>query len=147
MNISEAERQEQINKASGEAAGILAVAEARAKGLKMVASSLTIKDGKNAASFSVAEQYVTAFDKLARTTNTLILPANAADISGVVGQAMTIYKNLSNHNLKLEEADKIDEQNAKYSDDGKKSNDSNFVDGTMYKNDSTSNVVDRNIKK
>ena len=39
--LTEAEQQEQINKATGEAAALLAVAEARAKGLRMVADSLT----------------------------------------------------------------------------------------------------------
>lgn len=59
---------------------------------------LTIKDGKNAASLFVAEQYVNAFNKLARTNNTLILPSNAGDITSLVGQAMSIYKTVSNSN-------------------------------------------------
>ncbi|XP_024939723.1 stomatin-like protein 2, mitochondrial [Cephus cinctus] len=89
---SEAQRQEQINKASGEAAGLLAIAEARAQSLKIVASSLASEDGKNAAALSVAEQYVHAFNKLAKTNNTLILPSNAGDVPSLVAQAMTIYK-------------------------------------------------------
>lgn len=40
LYISEAEKQEQINKASGEAQAMLAVAEARARGLKMIANAL-----------------------------------------------------------------------------------------------------------
>jgi hypothetical protein len=40
---SEAERQEQINKASGEAQAMLAIAEARAKGLELVAKPLKTK--------------------------------------------------------------------------------------------------------
>lgn len=91
---SEAERQEQINKASGEAAAVLAVAEARAKSLEIIGKSLGLKDGKNAASLNIAEQYVHAFDKLAKTNNTVILPSNVADISGFVTQAMTIYQKL-----------------------------------------------------
>jgi regulator of protease activity HflC (stomatin/prohibitin superfamily) len=41
--ILEAERQEQINKASGEAQAMLAIAEARAKGLDLVARPLKTK--------------------------------------------------------------------------------------------------------
>lgn len=41
ISVTEAERQEQINKATGEAAALLAVAEARAKSLRMVADSLS----------------------------------------------------------------------------------------------------------
>lgn len=85
---SEAERQEQINKATGEAAAILSIAEARAGGLKVVAQALEEQSGPNAASLSVAEQYVQAFNKLAQTNNTLILPANAGDVSSLVAQVI-----------------------------------------------------------
>lgn len=92
---SEAQKQEQINHAAGEAAAIVAVAEARATGLKVIAYSLASGDGKNAATLTLAEQYVRAFDKLARTNNTLILPSNAGDISSMVGQAISIYGTVS----------------------------------------------------
>lgn len=59
---------------------------------------LTQKDGKNAASLFVAEQYVHAFNKLARTNNTLILPTNVGDISSLVGHAMSIYSTISKNN-------------------------------------------------
>ncbi|KAL1509881.1 hypothetical protein ABEB36_004552 [Hypothenemus hampei] len=88
---SEAERQEQINKATGEASAIIAVAEARAKGLQVVAEALQSELGSNAAALSIAEQYVGAFDNLARTNNTLILPANASDVSSIVTQALSVY--------------------------------------------------------
>ncbi|KAM3963188.1 stomatin like 2 [Aphomia sociella] len=95
---SEAERQEQINKASGEAQAMLAVADARARGLKLVAKALADQDSKHAASLTLAEQYVSAFNKLARTNNTLILPANAGDVSNLVAQAMSIYSTVTAHN-------------------------------------------------
>lgn len=88
---SEAERQENINKAAGQATAMLAIAEARSGGLRLVAGALGERLGPNAASLSIAEQYVNAFNKLARTNNTLILPSNAGDISSLVAQAMTIY--------------------------------------------------------
>uniref|UniRef100_A0A1B6DZ76 Band 7 domain-containing protein n=2 Tax=Clastoptera arizonana TaxID=38151 RepID=A0A1B6DZ76_9HEMI len=110
---SEAERQEQINKASGEAAALIAVADARAKGLQLVAKSLAIQDGKNAASFSVAEQYIEAFHNLAKTNNTVILPSNVGDISQAVTQAMTIYQSLSKNSVSspLIEEKSIDYEN------------------------------------
>ena len=43
----------------------------------------------NAASLNIAELYVNAFQQLAKTNNTLILPANASDVTSMVGQAMT----------------------------------------------------------
>lgn len=41
--LTEAEKQEQINKASGEATAMLAVAEARSKGLQIVARALSVQ--------------------------------------------------------------------------------------------------------
>lgn len=87
---------EQINRANGEAAAMVAVAEARATGLNIIAKSLSQKDGGNAASLTVAEQYVSAFNELARTNNTLILPSNVADVSALVGQAFSIYDKVAN---------------------------------------------------
>ncbi|XP_054707340.1 stomatin-like protein 2, mitochondrial [Uloborus diversus] len=92
---SEAEKTEQINSAQGEASAILAKANARAKSLEVVAHSLLQKKGSGAASLLIAEQYVMAFSKLAKSGNTLILPSNTGDVSSMVAQAMTIYNNLS----------------------------------------------------
>lgn len=96
---SEAQRMEQINHANGEAAAMLAVADARAKGLNIISKSLMQREGQNAASLLVAEQYVSAFGKLAQTNNTLILPSNAGDITSLVGQAMTIYNAVSKNRI------------------------------------------------
>lgn len=49
----------------------------------------------NAASLNVAELYVAAFQQLAKTNNTLILPASCNDVTQMVSQAMTIYQSLS----------------------------------------------------
>jgi hypothetical protein len=43
---------------------------------------------QNAASLAVAEKYVAAFQELARTNNTLILPANTGDVSSMVAQVI-----------------------------------------------------------
>lgn len=91
---SEAERQEQINKALGEASAIQAVAEARATALKVVAKALEEDLGPNAASLTIAEQYVAAFNKLAKSSNTLILPSNVGDVPTLVTQALTTYSTI-----------------------------------------------------
>lgn len=92
--ITEAARQEQINKATGEAAAVVAVAEARAKGLQVVANALGASDAKNAAALSIAEQYVNAFNKLAKVNNTLILPSNVGDVSTFVAQVCYLTNRL-----------------------------------------------------
>jgi len=92
---SEAQMQEQINKAEGEAKAIIAKAKARAEAIQKVAESLNMQSGNDAASLNIAEQYVRAFSQLAKETNTVIIPANAADASSMVAQALTVYKQMS----------------------------------------------------
>ncbi|XP_026157366.1 stomatin-like protein 2, mitochondrial isoform X1 [Mastacembelus armatus] len=99
---SEGEKAEQINKATGVAQAILAKAEAKSKAICLLSEALTEQNGNAAASLTVAEQYVSAFSNLAKKSNTVLLPSNTGDVSGMVTQAMTIYSTLSKPRLKVE---------------------------------------------
>jgi hypothetical protein len=55
-----------------------------------VAEAIGTANGMDAANLKVAELYVQAFGNLAREGNTLIVPANLADMSSLVGSAMTV---------------------------------------------------------
>jgi hypothetical protein len=55
-----------------------------------VAEAINDKGGMEAANLKVAQQYIDAFANLAKASNTLIVPANAADIAGFVTTAMTV---------------------------------------------------------
>lgn len=92
IKSSEAEKQRRINEAEGQAAAIKSVADATAEGLNMVASAMNGPGGRDAAQLRVAEEYVKQFGSMAKATNTMILPANLADISGLVTAAMTVIK-------------------------------------------------------
>ncbi|XP_009866643.1 PREDICTED: stomatin-like protein 2, mitochondrial, partial [Apaloderma vittatum] len=83
---SEAEKAEQINKAAGEANAMLVKARAKAEAIQLLAAALAQQHGNAAASLSVAEQYVNAFSKLAKDSNTVLLPANTGDITNMVAQ-------------------------------------------------------------
>jgi regulator of protease activity HflC (stomatin/prohibitin superfamily) len=87
---SEGEKQAAINKAQGEATAIRVIAEATAAGVRAVADAIGDKGGMEAANLKVAQQYVEAFAQLAKTSNTLVIPANAADLAGFVATAMTV---------------------------------------------------------
>ena len=89
---SEAEKQRRINEAEGQASAIKAVANATAEGLQMVAASLGSPGGRDAAQLRVAEEYVKQFGSMAKATNTMILPANLADISGLIATAMSTIR-------------------------------------------------------
>ncbi|NXP72817.1 STML2 protein, partial [Ramphastos sulfuratus] len=93
---SEAEKAEQINKAAGrEANAMLVKARAKAEAIQLLAAALAQQHGSAAASLSVAEQYVNAFSKLAKDSNTLLLPANTGDVTNMVAQALGIYSTLT----------------------------------------------------
>ncbi len=87
---SEGEKQAAINKAQGEATAIRVIAEANAAAVRAVAEALADKGGMDAANLKVATQYVEAFANLAKTSNTLIIPASAGDVAGFVATAMTV---------------------------------------------------------
>jgi regulator of protease activity HflC (stomatin/prohibitin superfamily) len=89
---SQGEQQSQINYAQGEAAAIIAVAEPTAQAWRKVGEAITAPGGLQAVNLRVAEQYVTQFGNLAKAGNTLILPANVADIAGIIGTAMSTVK-------------------------------------------------------
>lgn len=93
---SEAAMIDQVNRAKGEAEAILAVAEATAKGIELVASSITKTGGNEAVSLKIAEQYVEAFAKLAKEGNTILLPANAGDAGSMTAQALSVFEAIKN---------------------------------------------------
>ncbi len=89
---SEGEQQAQINQAQGEAAAVVAIAEATSKAIIQVAQAIQQPGGMEAVNLKVAERYVEAFGQVAKQGNTLILPANLADMGGLIASAMTVVK-------------------------------------------------------
>jgi regulator of protease activity HflC (stomatin/prohibitin superfamily) len=92
IKASEAEKQRRINEAEGQAAAIKSVATATADGLTEVAASMNGPGGKDAAQLRVAEEYVRQFGAMAKSTNTMILPTNLADVAGIVASAMSMVQ-------------------------------------------------------
>ncbi|HXT03392.1 MAG TPA: SPFH domain-containing protein [Casimicrobiaceae bacterium] len=89
---SEGEKQAEINNAQGQAAAIRAIAEANAKAIRQVADAIAGPGGIGAVNLKVAEQYIAQFGNLAKTTNTLILPANVGDVAGMIAMALAVVK-------------------------------------------------------
>ena len=90
IKASEARRQQQINEAEGQAAAILAVATATAEGLRRVAEAMQIPGGQQAVQLRVAEQYIAEFGKVIHNADTVILPANVADVAAMITTAMQV---------------------------------------------------------
>ena len=90
IKASEAKKQQEMNEAEGEAAAILSIADATAEGIRKVAGSIQLPGGREAVQLRVAEQYITQFGELAKTNNTMILPASVSDIGSMIAMAMNV---------------------------------------------------------
>ena len=89
---SEAQRQKQINEAEGQAQAILAIATATAEGIRKVADAISAEGGVEAVQLRVAEKYVEQFGHLAKSTNTVVLPATLSDVGSMIALAMNVLK-------------------------------------------------------
>ena len=89
---SEGEKQASINRAEGQATAIVALAQASAEALRQVGAAIREPGGEDAVNLKVAEQYVSAFEQLAKTNNSIIVPANLGDMSGLIATAMQVVK-------------------------------------------------------
>ena len=92
IKASEAKKQQQINEAAGQAAAILAVAEATAGGIRRVAEAINEPGGFEAVQLRVAESYIDRFGLLAKAGNTLVLPANLADVGAMLSLALNVIQ-------------------------------------------------------
>ena len=91
---SEGAMTDQINRAKGEAEAILAVAKATAEGIEVVASSIKKSGGEKAVALRLAEQYIQAFSKLAKDTNTVLLPTKTGDTGSLVAEALSVFNTI-----------------------------------------------------
>ena len=94
INLSEAEKLRQINEAEGRAEEIRLIAEATAAGVRAVGAAVSEPGGKDAINLRVAEQWVTEFGKLAKASNTMIVPAQLGDVSTLVSTVMGTMGNI-----------------------------------------------------
>lgn len=92
---SEGLQMRQINEANGQAEAIRAVASATAEAIQQIAAAIKKDGGMEAVQLRVAEQLVDQFGNLAKTNNTLILPANFGDMASMVSAAMSVVKQQS----------------------------------------------------
>lgn len=85
------EERDEINStvvaALDEAAGAWGV---NAEAIRQIAAALQTQGGADAVNLKIAEQYVAAFNNLAKESNTLIMPANVADIGSLISAGMKI---------------------------------------------------------
>ena len=89
---SEGEKQAEINKAQGEAAAIVAVADATADAIRTIAEAIRAPGGEQAVQLKVAERAVDAYQSLAKTNNTMIVPGNMTEVASLIATSMALIK-------------------------------------------------------
>lgn len=89
---SEGKLQAMKNQAEGDAVLIRAVAQATADGLQLVGDQMRQAGGREAANLRIAENYIEQFGNLAKTNNTMILPTDLANLSGLVASLTSVIK-------------------------------------------------------
>ena len=68
------------------------MAEASAEAIRKIAEAIRSPGGEQAVQLKVAEKAVEAYAQLARTNNTMIVPGNMAEVSGLIGSAMALIR-------------------------------------------------------
>lgn len=96
INRAEGDKESEILRAQGNAEAVLIDARARADAIKTISQAINEDGGATAVAQQLAEQYVAAFDKLAREGTIALLPADSTDISAVVAKAFTAFDTLKN---------------------------------------------------
>jgi len=89
--LSEGEKMKRINEAEGRGQEIERIAMATAKGIREIATAINEKGGSDAVNLRIAEQYLGEFGKLAKTNNTLIIPADLGDTAGMVAAVSKVF--------------------------------------------------------
>lgn len=87
---SEGEKMKRVNEAEGRSREIFLVAEAQANGIREVAHALSEKGGIQALNMQLAHDYFEQFGKLAKATNTMIIPSDLANVGGIIKAATSI---------------------------------------------------------
>ena len=91
INQAEGDRQAQILRAQGTAEAMTIEATARAEAITKISQAINQEGGSAAVAQQLAEQYVSAFEKLAREGTVALLPGDGGDVAGMVAKAYTAF--------------------------------------------------------
>jgi regulator of protease activity HflC (stomatin/prohibitin superfamily) len=92
---SEGEKMKRINEAEGRGQEIERVAMATARGIREIANAISDRGGQDAVNLRIAELYLAEFGKLAKLNNTMIIPSNLADVSGMVASVAKVISEIN----------------------------------------------------
>ncbi len=95
INQAEGDKQAKILRAQGTAESLTIEAVARASAIRTISKAINEEGGTSAVSQQLAEQYINAFEKLAKESTVTIVPSDTGDVSSVVAKAYSVFDNIS----------------------------------------------------
>lgn len=104
INQAEGDQQALVLRAQGSADAVEIEAKARAIAIGTISAAINHEGGTTAVAQQLSEQYITAFEKLAREGTVVLLPADASDVTSVVSKAFTAFDALKTQVDKTKQA-------------------------------------------
>lgn len=102
INEADGDKQAMILRAEGAARSVMVEAKGRAEAIKVISEAINQQGGTTAVAQQLSEQYIAAFEKLAREGTVALIPADGSDVSSVVGKAFTAFETLKGKVDKVE---------------------------------------------
>lgn len=94
INEAEGDQQALVLRAQGNADSVEIEAKARAMAIRTISQAINTDGGTTAVAQQLSEQYISAFEKLAREGTVALLPTDGSDVTSVVSKAFTAFEAL-----------------------------------------------------
>ncbi len=94
INEAEGDQQALVLRAQGQADAVEIEAKARAAAIETISKAINNEGGTTAVAQQLSEQYIAAFEKLAREGTVALLPTDGSDVTSVVSKAFTAFETL-----------------------------------------------------
>jgi len=94
INEAEGDQQALVLRAQGNADAVEIEAKARATAIRTISEAINTEGGTTAVAQQLSEQYIAAFEQLAREGTVALLPTDGSDVTSVVSKAFTAFESL-----------------------------------------------------
>ncbi|MEM7357894.1 MAG: stomatin-like protein [Pseudomonadota bacterium] len=94
INEAEGDQRALVLRAQGSADAVEIEAKARAMAIRTISEAINNEGGTTAVAQQLSEQYITAFEQLAREGTVALLPTDGSDVTSVVSKAFTAFEAL-----------------------------------------------------
>jgi len=104
INQAEGDQQALVLRAQGSADAVEIEAKARAMAIRTISEAINTDGGTTAVAQQLSEQYISAFEKLAREGTVALIPSDGSDVTSVVSKAFTAFDALKDQVDKSQKA-------------------------------------------